>query len=1792
MKKVEGIIERALQAQVALYLKQGKLAYTAADGALSDELRAEIAAHKGDIIAYLGAMAAATDADAGTWPLDAAPDAEGLPLSLQQQQVWLGHTISEQGQYNITNTFDMRGPLDHDALRRTLDVIVERHAILRTLYAPGEDGGVVQRVVDATRFQLHVIDLSWLNDAGQQKELSARLATERSRRFDLGHDLPLRVACFICSSGRHVLSITIHHIASDGWSQALLVAEICAVYEALRAGIAPRLPPLSLSYGDYAYSQRRALAQGRFAQELAYWRATLDGVPSEPLLPTDLARPPVFVASGATVESRLDAGDLTRLSTLAKQHNMTLFMLMQAILALMIGRWADRDDVVIGTPISGRDREATHGIVGLFVNVLPLRTRCPAQGPLATYLAQSRERTLQALSMQALPLGYLLQSLDIEQSMGHSPLFQTVFNLQNAVDAAPNLGEVALSALAQPPLIKYDLEIVALQDADGLTLSWKYADRLFLAGTVQMLADACLAALRQLAAGDVEDVAALEFPGLVPRTTRIGDGPEDALRQALAIAQDAFPGCPLAWIRQGGSAAPRHVLHLLADAAPDAQALRQRQLAVERQVAATLGQDWVPHAWSLVGAECLRGAGRLDRRKLPTVHFPLETEAQRRVAAVWSEMLECPGLGVTDDFFDRGGNSIKAMRATSRLSELCSVEMQIRDIFEHTVLADYALVLEARGLGKRPLIPVRPAGARMALSFAQERVWFIDQLNGGSPEYNMPALFQLTGTLDLDLAERAMGLVIQRHEVLRSVYATDDDGVVQRVLEQERFHVLRHDLAALPPGEREPRLARLIQEELTRPFNLAQDLMVRATYFDTGCDGAGHAQGVLLFNVHHIACDGWSQDLLVNEFVVAYRHLAQGGAAPASLSIQYADYAHWQRRWMGSDAFERQLQYWLTQLADAPPVHGLRLDRPRPEGKAHVGSSIISRVQAAEAAALERLAKHFQLTPFMLTHAALALVLDRHSHAGEVLIGTPVANRHQAQTEQLIGFFINTLVLRLTTAHATLGDLLAEVRQVHLDAQSNQDIPFELLVDRLQVQRTPKHTPLFQIMLSADADYGLKRGDERALLEVPGAQVRTYAFEGTGVKFDIEIHSRWSPDGASVSWTYDHSIFDRASIERLDAHLHQIFGALARLAQDADAAGATPLRQLDVLPATQRRRVVEEFNPAWVEHARLRPVHHAIAAQARATPDAPAVIAGHTRLSYATLERLANQLAHRLVAAGVTPESRVALCIERGPEMVVAVLAVLKSGGAYVPLDPGAPAARLHAQLNDCQPVLMLTRSSLAQALHDAPCPVLPLDGAAAADIAGLPEDEPVVPGVTLGTAAYVIYTSGSTGMPKGVVVEHGGLANYLHWAVDHYAGNARIDAVVSTPLVFDATVTSLFVPLLVGGALTLLPQGQEVVELERHLLAAPAPCLVKITPAHLAVLGHGLQEDSCPPHLFVVGGEALPSATVARWRAVSPASRIVNEYGPTETVVGCTAFSATDWLGHADTVPIGRPIANASIYVLDALGEPVPVGVAGELHIGGAGVARGYLNQPALTAERFVLDPFSARPEARMYRSGDVARWLDDGVLEFLGRNDDQLKIRGVRIEPGEIEAAARHCAEIAEAAVVTRELVSGGGLDLVLYVVLRPGAALDATALKEALSSRLPAYMLPAAIVFLPALPLTGNGKLDRAALPLPVPAPDADRQSPPRSEIEHMLHRVWQGLLPHAVFGCEQDFFAVGGNSLLLARLQSRIRAECEVAVPVGTLFAHRSIAAQARIIERFLAVAKAEESLDEDIVEEEI
>ncbi|WP_354359844.1 amino acid adenylation domain-containing protein, partial [Variovorax boronicumulans] len=954
-------------------------------------------------------------------------------------------------------------------------------------------------------------------------------------------------------------------------------------------------------------------------------------------------------------------------------------------------------------------------------------------------------------------------------------------------------------------------------------------------------------------------------------------------------------------------------------------------------------------------------------------------------------------------------------------------------------------------------------------------------------------------------------------------------------------------------GHASSEVDRHAQEEAAAPFDLAHGPLIRGRLLKLA-----EQEHVLLVTMHHIVSDGWSMGLLIDELSALYGAYVQGLPDPlAPLAVQYADHAVWQHRWISGALLQRQLGFWREHLQGAPALLELPCDHARPGTQDYAGDSVPITLDPALSQALRALGERHGCTPYMTLLAAWAVLLARLSGQGDVVIGSPSANRGRAEIEPVIGFFVNTLALRIElSGNPSVGELLAQVRATTLAAQAHQDVPFEQVIEALNPVRSMAHQPLFQVWFGWQNTPG-------GSLVMPGLQLQAIERARRAAQFDLALDLGDSGGVIGGALSYATALFERASVERFVAHLHTLLQGF--VAGDA-MRDETRVAQLPLLAQAERRQLLVDWNDTAREFAADGCIHALFEDQVERTPDAVALVFEDESLSYAELDARANRLAHHLRSLGVGPDARVALLLERGVSMVVALLATLKAGGAYVPLDPAYPTERLAFMLRDCRARCVLTESRLESnlpagmpalrvlLLDDAQAPWLALPGTSAASAA---PTAPAVPGLAPGHLAYVIYTSGSTGRPKGVMVAHAAALNYLQWACGRYAPAAG--SVVSSSLAFDATLTSLLVPLLCGAPVLLLPEHQELQALQ-HRLQQPAPLgLVKITPAHLEVLGQALagQGAPCAAQLFVVGGEALPAATVALWREHAPQVRLVNEYGPTETTVGCVVHDVSaHHAGHM--VPIGQPIANMRIHVLDAHGQLAPAGVAGELHIAGVQLARGYLNRPDLTAERFVPDPFGA-PGSRMYRSGDLARWRADGTLEYLGRNDHQVKVRGFRIELGEIEAALSACAGVREAVVLAR----GEGADRQLVAYLT-GEDVQAVALREQLATRLPEYMVPAAYVHLEALPLTPNGKLDRRALPAPGDAAYGTRAfEPPQGEIEEELAAIWQDLLGLERIGRADNFFELGGHSLLAVQLVSRVRARLGLEVALTDVFSHSTL-----------------------------
>ncbi|MER5889422.1 non-ribosomal peptide synthase/polyketide synthase [Streptomyces sp. NPDC001941] len=1177
-------------------------------------------------------------------------------------------------------------------------------------------------------------------------------------------------------------------------------------------------------------------------------------------------------------------------------------------------------------------------------------------------------------------------------------------------------------------------------------------------------------------------------------------------------------------------------------------------LAAER-----LPDYMVPSALVALDALPLTVNRKLDRKALPAPDWTTGgTTAARGPAdvreellcGVFAQVLGVDRVDVDDDFFALGGHSLLAVRLASRVRAVLGVDLDIRVLFDAPTVAGLAAELDGAGEARLALTAgERPD--RVPLSFAQQRLWFISELEGPTATYNIPVALRLEGDVDTDALETALRDVITRHEVLRTVYRTTDGRPHQHVL---------------PPGapwnlERTPVAPDALQDAVRaaaeRPFDLTDELPLRATLFEAGSSVETQESGpVLLVVVHHIAGDGWSWGPLADDLTTAYTARA-AGRVPAwePLPVQYADYALWQRDLLGDETdpdslMSRQIAYWKETLAGIPEELTLPADRTRPAVASHQGHVVPLDVPAAVHARLVEVARAEGVTTFMVLQAALAMLLSRLGAGTDVPIGSANAGRTDVALDDLVGFFINTLVLRTDlTGDPTFRQVLGRVRKTSLAALAHQEVPFERLVEELAPSRSLARHPLFQVQLDL-------QNNAEAVLRLPGVTARALRAGSTLAKFDLEVglaetyDSDGAPAGLRGQLTAAADLFDRETVEDLAARLTRTVGTLT-------AAPRTRLSALDVLGDDDRRRVLEDWNATATDLGTLL-VPELYAAQVVRTPDAVAVVAGAESLTYGELDARANRLAGYLVGQGIGAESLVGLCLPRGVDAVVSMLAVWKAGAGYLPIDPEYPAERINFMLGDSGAALTLTTEEILDDLPAGRNRYVAVDSALVRmQVASASGEAPAL-AVDGRSLAYVIYTSGSTGRPKGVAITHEGLANYVSWAVGAY-GDGGGSAPLHSSLAFDLTVTSVLVPLVSGA--TVIASEAGGAEGLADLVREPGGFgLVKAVPGHLPLLKELLSEEAAArsARTWVVGGEALPPAVVRDWLALAPESVVVNEYGPTETVVGCCVFEIVAGQELGESVPIGRPIANTRLYVLDERLQPVAPGVAGELYIAGIQLARGYVKRPGLTAERFTANPFE--PGQRMYRTGDVARWSRDGVLEYLGRSDEQVKVRGFRIEPGEVQAVVAAHREVAQAAVIAREDVPGD-TRLVAYVVpsdLEDVGVELAAQVREFASVRLPEHMVPSAVVVLDALPLTGNGKLDRKALPAPDASGFAGVGRAPASREEEVLCEAFAQVLRVERVGVDDDFFALGGHSLLATELVTRVRAALGVDVEIRALF----------------------------------
>ncbi|MDX6742791.1 non-ribosomal peptide synthetase [Actinocorallia sp. A-T 12471] len=1799
-------------------------------------------------------LASAASREAALPPLRRIEHADLSPLSYAQRRLWfLNRLEGPAATYNMPIPLRLSGPLDIAALRAALRDVVTRHETLRTTF-PEVDGEPRQWVHPASDGAAFGELFRSVETAPER--LGAELHAEAVRGFDLESSIPLRASVFGVAPDEHVLLLVLHHIAGDGWSMAPLARDVIAAYTARAAGKVPDWEEPAVRYRDYAVWQHEVFGadddpESLIARQTAYWRDALAGLPDTLPLPLDHDRPPVASYKGGTYRFTIDADLHAALNALARGAQASLFMVVQAALSALLTRIGAGTDIPLGSPVAGRSDAALDDVVGVFVNTLVLRADTLGDPEFTDLLARVRETDLAAYAHQDLPFERLVEVLNPARSLARHPLFQVMLTLQNNPPARVEVDGLAVSVEpVDPGVAKFDLEVQFEPGPDGVLLgSVEYAADLFAPETAARLGDWLHAVLAAVAADPSVRVEDIDLPGAAEA--------RDAVRRRVAQQAD-----------------PRLVAYVVP--APGASIDPAELMAFVRE---HLPESMVPSALTVLDALPLTANGKVDVKNLPapdpsalatTAYRAPRTEAEGVLAGIVGELLGVERVGVDDDFFALGGNSLLAMRVTSRARAALGVELPVRALFETPTVAGLAGLLADAVPARPPLLPaVRPSA--IPLSYAQARLWFINRFEGPSATYNLPMALRLTGELSHEALRRALGDVVTRHESLRTVFP-DTAGVPRQQILDPRTAVPA--LAVVDATE--ATLPVLLAQAAGRGFDIAAEPPLRAHLFRLAPD-----EHVALLVLHHIAGDGWSLAPLARDLIAAYAARASGAEPGWSpLPVQYADYTLWQHELFGAEddpdsLAARQLAYWTGALAGLPEELPLPADRPRPEQATYRGGTLRFTLPARLHAALSALARETRTSEFMVARAAFAALLSRLSGATDIPVGSPVAGRTDAALDDLVGMFVNMLVLRTdTSGDPTFRELLARVRETDLAAYAHQDLPFERIVEALNPPRHLGRHPLFQ--------HGLTfQNNPEPRLDLDGFTARVEPLHAAVARFDLllalnETHTPdGSPDGLVCDLEYALDLYDPATARSFAARFALLLEALldapdaplashrlltpaeetvilaswatgnltplphpplppnnpapstptltqAKTAQapspsearstdeplnrapspsaltpletsrESSPTGArsTAFNRAPSTPALAPLETAQESSPAEarstdeasnhepstpVETVResspagarsmdeafnrapsasaLTPVEtgrgsslggdrsvgEAFERWAARTPDAVAVTYEGVEVTYGELNRRANRLAALLIERGAGPERFVAVKLPRSAELVAAILGVLKSGAAYVPIDPDYPAERIAYTVADSAPVLTVDPSVLAEAV-------------------AYPDADPGVP-VDPRHPAYVIYTSGSTGLPKGVVVPHANVLRLMS-ATERWFSFGPDDVwTLFHSTAFDFSVWELWGALLYGGRLVVVPYAvSRSPEDFLELLDRERVTVLNQTPSAFYQLMACDDGRPLPLRYVVFGGEALELKRLTDWYAHGRDALLVNMYGITETTVH-VSYAALDPLTCA-TAPgsvIGVGIPDLRAYVLDDRLRPVPPGVVGELYIAGAGLARGYLNRPALSAERFVADPYGP-PGSRMYRSGDLARHLPDGNLDYLGRADHQVKIRGFRIELGEIEAALAALPEVADAAVVARDN------RLVAYAVAR-GAALDVAYLRAALGEALPAHMVPALFQVLDRLPLTANGKLDRAALPEPS-APERVSGRAPSGKAEETMAALFAEVLGVAEVGADDAFFDLGGDSIVAIQLVARAR-QAGLVVTAREVFQLRTVAALA-------------------------
>ena len=2214
------ILLEATKKGIHLFLKDGELAFKAPKGALTPDLKQAIRDKKSEIVDLLKSHQKSLS---GTEKMTKVAGDNPIPLSFSQQRLWLLNQIDGgSAHYNMFNAIELKGTIQLSALKTAFQKIVDRHLTLKTNYHVNEEGEAQQVINHDHSLLVTEYDISGFSEELKQAELETLLREEAATQFDLENDLILRVGVVKLSDTNHILMMTVHHIASDGWSMSILMNEFSLNYQAALSGEENHLPELDIQYSDYAHWQHNHLKGETLEEQLVYWEKQLEALPAVHSLPLERSRPKQQTFNGDSHRVHI-ANDLAKaLGEICQASGATLFMGLHAVFSVLLARYANETDIVIGTPVANREDGELAGLIGFFVNNLVLRSDLSNNPTFKALLEQSKKMLLDAYSHQQVPFEQIVERLQPERNLSHSPLFQIMLVLQNNEEGVLELPGLQVEPIDQKERIaKYDLTLTVTEGKAGLDVDWEFNSDLFGGQTIAKMAEhfetllASLLASPETPVNDVEILSKKDQQELLVDLNRqegqiekqaeqnvcihtlierqavlqpdaiavvyentqltyrelntqanqlahylvndrhvkpeslvgicvdkslemvvgilavlkaggayvpldpgypearlqymekdaelttiltlehlMADIPfaetkllvlnEETLKQTLnrqpqenippadiglsadnaayliytsgstgnpkgvlvehngfsyhiqscideygfgnnenvlqfssisfdaaqeqvfttlcsgsslflrsnelwdeeafyqfcvrseisianlppsycyeilrnkpivekyaaelklktmLIGGEAFKndlvklwdelpvnfslinaygptetvitackytltgentagpipiGKPFGgrqcFVLNNGKLAPKGVVGELyiggvalargywnrddltkekfvvnpfynpndvlgseylyqtgdsvrwlpdgnleflgrvddqvkirgfrielgeienaitqLESVKDVVVVAKPSVNQEKQLVAYItkslqekGDDadlvkavresllqqlpeyMVPSAYVVLNELPLMPNGKVNVKALPEpdmaalqqVYVAPKSQQEEALSEIWQSVLGVDQVGLTDNFFNLGGHSLLATRLVAKVNKEFDTNLSLNDLFKSQTLETFSALLSSDKTSHLPPLNSASREGDLLSSYAQQRLWLMDQIEGESTHYNIPGALVLKGDVNYQALEHAFVKIIERHESLRTSFSADKNGQVLQTIQSEKTFELRTiDLSEKPEEEQKQALKKLSDEAATAQFDLSSDLLLRTCLVKVDSD-----KHILLLTMHHIASDGWSLSILIKEFSELYSAMVEGrNDSLPQLEVQYADYAQWQRSWLQGEELENQLGYWETQLQGLPVVHSLPLDHSRPQQQTFTGDSHQLSLSEGTTKLLNKLCLSRGATLFMGLHAAFSAFLSRYSNEQDIVIGTPIANREQDEIANLIGFFVNNLVLRsdLSTSPSFV-QLLEQSKNTLLDAYRYQQVPFDQIVERLQPQRSLSHSPLFQVMM-------VLQNNESAEINLSGLTISPYNQDVRAAKYDLTLSVSEENSGLFLDWEYNTDLFEQQTIAQMAKHFSCFLEEMLRAPEVA-------VFDLDMLVDPADTVEIKDWNNTSKDFPNDVCVPELFEQQVENNAQAVAVTYEGKSLTYEELNRKANQLANYLIdKKHVKPDTLVGICAERSLEMVISIVAILKAGGAYVPLDPELPQARLQYMLDDGQLDTVLTQTHLQAPDQVKQIPVK-RDQAICLDsldiqnaLAQYSDKSPVLSEMDLQPhhLAYVIYTSGSTGNPKGVMVSQQALINRVDWMNREYGSSTEDRILQKTPFSFDVSVWEFIWPLITGASIVLAkPGGHKDPGYLTDLIQSESITKLHFVPSMLAsMLEHGDLSNCDSIRQVFCSGEALGKHHVDEFFRQNKTAQLHNLYGPTEAAIDVSYWDCSQEYSHLTSIPIGAPIQNIELQVLDKNLKPVPCGVAGELHIGGVGLARGYLNRAELTAEKFIdnpnYNPNDISSSNKLYKTGDLARWLPkssgcSGNIEFLGRIDFQVKIRGFRIELGEIENVLTSTDQVKDAVVVAKTSVEGNQY-LVAYITSNPVAEEKISnqevinQVRESLLQTLPEYMVPSAFVTLPKLPLNPNGKVDRKALPEPDFTAQKSEYVAPETENEKVLCEIWQDVLGMEKIGVNDNFFQLGGHSLLVMLVISKLQEQSRI-IDAKTFFANPVLVNLARKIE---------------------